>query len=256
MEYAGPMSHGVSGIQPEEPQELTIRVGLGLWHEQFSDLSLSEQREQLTQFCFQAHNILQINPIRKPIAAKLGILTLLLQRLQPGREVAVGAILEHLESKAAVIEMQRRIDRRDHSFSRWNTNLRVLQKTGWAIDFLPDSYPRALQPSWSQAEPPPDISTQDWVQAWLNAHLRLQPPELPAVPPLSQSEQSIVDRFTGRNLASALELKGLSQSKLAEHLQLDRSMVTYWIKGARQIQPKHRAQIYDLLAPELQQALG
>lgn len=256
MEYAGPMSQGVSGMQPEEPQELTIRVGLGLWHEQFVDLPILDQREQLTQFCFQAHNVLQINPVRKPIAAKLAILTLLLQRLQPGRDLSVGGILEHLASKAAVIEMQRRRDRRDHMFSRWNTNLRVLQKLGWAINFVPESYPTVLQPTWSQSEPVADVSQQDWAQAWLKAQLRIQPPELPPQPQRPEAEQSILDRFTGQNLAVALELKGLSQSKLAEHLQLDRSMVTYWIKGARHIQPKHRAQIYELLAPELQQVVG
>jgi hypothetical protein len=32
-------------------------------------------------------------------------------------------------------------------------------------------------------------------------------------------------------------------------------MVTYWIKGARLIQPKHRQQICDILGEELEQVL-
>ncbi|NJN48884.1 MAG: hypothetical protein HC805_02640, partial [Alkalinema sp. RL_2_19] len=38
MEYGGTVTHAIGGYQPEEAQELTIRVGLGLWSEQFVDV--------------------------------------------------------------------------------------------------------------------------------------------------------------------------------------------------------------------------
>jgi hypothetical protein len=37
---------------------------------------------------------------------------------------------------------------------------------------------------------------------------------------------------------------------------LARSLVTRWINGSRPIQPKHRAQIWQVLGPELQQVLA
>lgn len=67
---------------------------------------------------------------------------------------------------------------------------------------------------------------------------------------------SISQVIPGRILEQALVAKGLSRAKLAEQLQLDRSLITRWINGSRPIQPKHREQIWQILGPELQQVLA
>ena len=259
MEYGGTVTNAISGYQPEEAQELTIRVGLGLWTEQFADVADNEKQASLLRFGHQAETILQIDPTRKPLTAKLAILMLLLDRLAPQSTqfYAVGAILERLESKAFVIKMHRRKDWRNSGFSRWNTSLHSLQKLGWTIDFSPESYPADLQPAWNHpdgSQSSLDSDNEHWLDLWLAAKIRITPPQLmcPLPPPV---ELPLTERFTGRNLAQALEIKGLSRSKLAEHLQLDRSMVTYWIKGKRLIQPRHREQIFELLGDELAQAV-
>jgi Helix-turn-helix len=250
MEYAGRISATGKAYQPEEARDLTIRVGLGLWHEQFVDALPSYKQDAFLCFCFQAKNILHLPPNRKPIAAKLGILLLLLLRLSPEREYAVGSLLEQVESKAVVIEIQRRTDRRDHYFSCWNDNLHALLDLGWTITFDDATYPIALQPSW---KPIAELDGgEDWAVTWLNAKIRIQPPELPPAQLKSRANATLADRITGQHIGSALEMRGLSQAKLAEQLGLDRSMVTYWIKGARAIQPKHRAMICELLGDELQ----
>ncbi len=261
LEYSGRVSGttpaiGLTGYQPEESQDLTIRVGFGLWSEQFIDIPDEQKREALGQFGFQANSILQINPVRKPFAAKLAILLLLVNQSVPNQFHAVGALLEQVESKATLIEMQRRKDRRNYFWSRWNTALQALQKLGWQLEFDPVSYPEMLQPAWYQSDAPSPLGTDDdrWVRKWLQAKIKIQPPQLP-IAPIDQPELPLADRFTGRTLENALLLKGLSRSKLAEYLNLDRSMVTYWIKGSRLIQPHHREQICELLGKELQQVL-
>jgi len=64
---------------------------------------------------------------------------------------------------------------------------------------------------------------------------------------------NIPDIITGKILAQALEAKGLSKAQLAKQLEVDRSMVTRWIKGERTIQPKHQEHIKQLMRFELQQ---
>ncbi|MBE9029753.1 helix-turn-helix transcriptional regulator [filamentous cyanobacterium LEGE 11480] len=260
MEYGGSITHAIGGFQPEEAQDLTVRVGLGLWTEQFVAATDSEKQAGLAQFGHQAESILQINPTRKPLTAKLAILLLLLDRLDTHESpfYAVGAILEQVESKAALIEIHRRKDRRNTEFSRWNTTLHSLQKLGWRIEFDPETYPIYFQPAWYQPDGSPpqmDSEAAQWVDEWLQAQIRITPPQLVAQAP-ALVDLPLTERFTGKNLAQALEISGLSRSKLAEHLHLDRSMVTYWIKGARLIQPRHREQICELLGDELAQVIA
>jgi hypothetical protein len=260
MEYGGTVTAAIGGPQPEEAQDLTIRVGLGLWTEQFVATNDSQKQESLVQFGHQAATVLTIDPHRKLQTAKLAILLMLLDRLHPGepQAYAIGAILEQLDSKMALIEMRRRKDRLHTAFSRWNTSLHSLQRQGWTIDFDETIYPAQLQPTWhNPAASQAHLSTdsEQWIDQWLQAQIRFAPPHLVIVEP-DPRDLPLPDRFTGRNLAQALAIKGLTQSKLAEHLQLDRSMVTYWIKGARLIQPKHRQQICDILGEELAQVLA
>lgn len=254
MEFAGPVTATIGGFQPEECSKLTVRVGLGLWSEQFVDVPDEEKQSALGRFGFQASSILHLNPIRKPLAAKLAMLLLLLNQSQPDQFYAVGSLLELIESKSTIIEMQRRKERRNYFCSRWSTALHTMQKLGWQIEFDSKTYPEALQPSWHQTEVTHLPTDDRWLRAWLKAKVRILPPSPPA-PPVDRPELPLQERFTGRTLAYALELKGLSRSKLAEYLQLDRSMVTYWIKGRRSIQPKHRELICDLLGNELRQVL-
>jgi hypothetical protein len=262
MEYGGRVSTPIGGTpQPEEPEDLTIRVGLGLWSEEFGDVTDEQKRHSFQEFGYYASQILQINPYRKPLIAKLAILSLFVNQSPPAF-YPIGAYLEQLESESLILEMPRRRDRRNYLSSRWNTALLNLHKRGWRLEFDPTTYPATLQPSWCQTDPDitpsitPSLTFEDeaWVTPWLQAQIRIQMPELPvdilSVP--AAPERPLAERFTGRMLAHALVIKGLNRSKLAEHMKLDRSMITYWIKGARLIQPRHRELIYEMLGEELE----
>ena len=267
MEYGGTVTaamvsdcpKGIGGPQPEAAQDLTIRAGLGLWTEQFVATRDREKKASLLQFGYQASTVLQIDPHRRSTTAKLAILVMLLDRLHPGeaQSYAIGAILEPIASKAALMEMRRRKDRLHAAFSRWNTSLHTLQRLGWAIDFDDAIYPAHFQPAWhNSAATGAHLQTDSdqWIDQWLRCQVRITPPPYVRVEP-DPRDLPLVERFTGRNLSQALALKGMAQSKLADYLQLDRSMVTYWIKGARLIQPKHREQICGILSAELTQVL-
>ena len=257
MEYVGAITPTIAGYQPEEPQELIIRVGLGLWSEQFADVPKIQKQTALQRYGHLARTTLQINPHRKPFAAKLAIFLSLMHQVYPDGTYQVRHLLEQIDSKSTLLEIQRRKDRRNYVFSRWNAALQTLQKLGWSIEFHTATYPIALQPAWAVEDPA--LSSLDWdtdglLEKWLHASITLQPPVWQAPVPM-EPEPSLIDRLTGPALARALELKGLSRAKLAERLALDRSMVTYWIKGERLIQPRHRQQICQILGKELQQVL-
>jgi hypothetical protein len=203
--------------------------------------------------------VLQIDPYRRKLTAKLAILLLLLDRLSPDdpQPYAIGAILEQLESKAALMEMRRRKDRLQAAFSRWNTSLQTLQRLGWTIGFDAAIYPAHFQPAWHNPAATGEhlqTDSSQWMDQWLQCQVWITPPFYVRVEP-DPRDLPLNERFTGRNLSQALALKGMAQSKLADQLQLDRSMVTYWIKGARLIQPKHREQICAMLGAELAQVL-
>jgi hypothetical protein len=258
MEYGGRVSTPIGGTtQPEEPEDLTVRVGLGLWSEEFGDVTDEQKRHAFQEFGYYASQILQINPYRKPLIAKLAMLLLFLSQSPPAF-YPIGAYLEQLESKSLILEMPRRRDRRNYLSSRWNTALLNLHKRGWRLEFDPTTYPTALQPSWRQIDSniSPSLTFEDeaWVTPWLQAQIKIQMPELPVdiLSAPTAPERPLAERFTGRMLAHALVIKGLNRSKLAEHMKLDRSMITYWIKGARLIQPKHRELIYEMLGEELE----
>jgi hypothetical protein len=253
MEYGGGMTTALGGEQPEEAQELTIRVGLGLWTEQFTLATEAQKHDSLVEFGHQAETILRLDPHRRGLTAKLAVLGLLLDRLSSthAQFLSIGAILAQLESRGTMLEIRRLKQSLQSMFSKWNASLHALQKLGWEITFDPATYPVALQPSWHQPEAVmPTGENDQWIDQWLQAQIRIVPPH-PAVPAPQAVHLPLTARFTGRNLAQALEMKGLSRAKLAEQLQLDRSMVTYWIKGARLIQPRHREQICEILGPEL-----
>jgi hypothetical protein len=259
MEYGGRVTTALGGPQPEAAQDLTIRAGLGLWTEQFVATRDREKKESLLQFGHQASTVLQIDPHRRAMTAKLAILLLLLDRLsldgpQPH---AIGAILEQIESKAILMEIRRRKDRLHSIISRWNSGLQILQRLGWTIGFDPTLYPPHFQPGWHNPEATGahlQTDSREWIDQWLQCQVRVTPPFYVRVEP-DPRDLPLNERFTGRNLSQALALKGMAQSKLADQLQLDRSMVTYWIKGARLIQPKHREQICAMLGAELAQVL-
>jgi hypothetical protein len=258
MEYGGRVTAAIGGPQPEAAQDLTIRAGLGLWTEQFVATRDREKKESLLQFGHQASTVLQIDPHRRPMTAKLAILLMLLDRVSPvAASHAIGAILEQIESKAALMTMRRRKDRLHSAVSRWNSSLQTLQRLGWTVEFDPAIYPLHFQPSWhNPAATGAYLQTESdqWMDQWLQCQVRVTPPFYVRVEP-DPRDLPLNERFTGRNLSQALVLKGMAQSKLADHLQLDRSMVTYWIKGARLIQPRHREQIGALLGAELAQVL-
>jgi hypothetical protein len=53
--------------------------------------------------------------------------------------------------------------------------------------------------------------------------------------------------LTSDVIQAALDAKGMTKAQLADALQVDRSLVTRWLKGQRTIQPKHCNQIKALL---------
>lgn len=245
----------VSSYQPEEPQNLTIRVGMAYWSAYFPDVSDYRRRSSLRLYGQMAQGTLQINPYKKPLAAKLSMFLTLTSQLKTGDRYVVGHLLEQVESKSVLMEMDRRRDRRNYLFSLWNTALRTLSKLGWTVLFDAETYPVELQPAWHQANPVQidlDTASESWLERWLQAEVTILSPVFQE---LQEADLPLSERFTGRVLAEALAIRGLSRSKLAEYLNLDRSMVTYWIKGARLIQPKHREQICGLLRDELEQVL-
>jgi hypothetical protein len=264
-------------FEAKDPNELVIQISPGSWIEKFLPDQDVAAREKLQQYGYLAKSTLQINLYHKRLAAKLAIFLTVMSRMHPNGRYRIATLLEALESQEFIEAIQQDSDQQNLLIEEWDDALLILTQLGWEIRFDPRTYPRALQPNWSQTEGSPthkQIRPKEWLTQWLNAHLAITPTTL--IQHRLAVSQAFSTGQTGFNYASgnsgemlqtptvipgyalemALAAKGLSKAKLAEQLNLDRSMVTHWIKGSRPIQPSHREKLWQLLGRELQQVTG
>ena len=261
--YAGQLALTMDVNQPDsptyeagEPDELFIKVRPGVWTEKFLNASDASAKEALFQYGYLAKSTLQINPYRQRLASKLAIFLTIMSRIRDDGRYEVRTLLERLEPKTLLESVQDDRLRRVKLINQWDSALLTLKELGWEIDFDQATYPKSIRPAWSLSD---DVDTgyrpRNWLATWLKAIViikpsvkiqeklgggvptSLKPARTPAQPPL----------LTGDVIQMALDAKGMTKAQLADALQVDRSLVTRWLKGQRTIQPKHRMQIKALL---------
>jgi Helix-turn-helix len=120
------------------------------------------------------------------------------------------------------------------------------------------TYPKSIRPTWALSD---DFDSgyrpRNWLSVWLKAIIVIKPSVKIqeklgcSAPPLLKSSPSSSPRssplLTSDVIQAALDAKGMTKAQLADTLQVDRSLVTRWLKGQRTIQPKHCNQIKTLL---------
>jgi len=261
--YAGQLALTMDINQPNsptyeagEPDELFIKVRPGVWTEKFLNASDANAKEALFQYGYLAKSTLQINPYRQRLASKLAIFLTIMSRIRDDGRYEVRTLLERLEPKELLEGVQEDRLRRVKLINQWDSALLTLKELGWEIDFDQASYPESIRPAWSLGD---DVDSgyrpRNWLTTWLKAiviirpsvkiqeklggHIptAFKPARIPTQPPL----------LTGNVIQAALDAKGMTKAQLADALQVDRSLVTRWLKGQRTIQPKHRVQIKALL---------
>ncbi|MBM0745347.1 helix-turn-helix transcriptional regulator (plasmid) [Phormidium sp. CLA17] len=261
--YAGQLALTMDINQPDsptyeagEPDELYIKVRPGVWTEKFLNASDASAKEALFQYGYLAKSTLQINPYRQRLASKLAIFLTIMSRIRDDGRYEVRTLLERLEPKDLLENVQEDRLRRIKLINQWDSALLTLKELGWEIDFDQATYPESIRPAWSLSD---DLDSgyrpRNWLATWLRAiviikpsvkiqeklggHIpvALKPSRTPAQPPLLTSEA----------IQAALDAKGMTKAQLADALQVDRSLVTRWLKGQRTIQPKHRTRIKALL---------
>ena len=242
--------------EPGEPDELFIKVRPGVWTEKFLNAGDTNAKEALFQYGYLAKSTLQINPYRQRLASKLAIFLTIMSRIRDDGRYEVQTLLERLEPKTFLEEIQADRLRRVKLINQWDSALLTLKELGWEIDFDPATYPESIRPAWSLGD---DVDTgyrpRNWLATWLKAIVIIKPPvkvqeklngHAPvALKPARTPEQP--PSLTGDVIQAALDAKGMTKAQLADALQVDRSLVTRWLKGQRTIQPKHRVQIRALL---------
>jgi predicted XRE-type DNA-binding protein len=211
-----------------------------------------------------AKSTLKINPYRHPLASKIAIFLTIMSRIRRDGRYEVATLLERLEPKTLLPQLRASKQYRNKFIGLWDNALLTLHELGWQVEFDADTYPLGLRPEWSlntEEVEPPRTRPRNWLETWLKAGIKLQPTvliqgKLEEVGTGKRSASAVMTdhlaiagmpEMTGEQLANALKVNSWSQSKLATALGVDRSMVTYWIKGKRVIQPKHQAQIQALL---------
>jgi predicted XRE-type DNA-binding protein len=271
IEYSGQLALTVdanlpsgSRYEPGEPDELYIKVRPGSWTEKFLNSRDFSGKEALCHYGYLAKSTLKINPYRHPLASKIAIFLTIMSRIRRDGRYEVATLLERLEPKTLLPQLRASKQYRNKFIGLWDNALLTLHELGWQVEFDADTYPLGLRPEWSlnteEAEPS-RTRPRNWLETWLKAEIKLQPTvliqgKLAEVGAGKRSVSSVMTdnlaiagmpEMTGEQLAQALKANSWSQSRLATALGVDRSMVTYWIKGKRVIQPKHQAQIQDLL---------
>lgn len=261
--YSGQLALTVDVNQPDssnyeagEPDELFIKVRPGLWTEKFLNASDVNAKEALFQYGYLAKSTLQINPYRQRLASKLAIFLTIMSRIRDDGRYEVQTLLERLEPKELLESIQSDRLRRIKLITQWDSALLTLKELGWEISFDPITYPESIRPTWSLKD---DLDTgyrpRNWLSKWLKAVVIIKPSvkiqeklggnipaELKTIRSLPKPSQ-----LSGDAIQAALDAKGMTKAQLADILQVDRSLVTRWLKGQRTIQPKHRVQIEVLL---------
>jgi len=264
-------------FEPKTPNELLLRVRLGYWLRHLFNKHGYTDTEALKRYSYLAKSTLTINPYTNSLAAKLAIFLTLMSQVQTNGRYQILSLLEVIESREFVDALQQESQLRDRLLEEWDNALLTLARLGWEIKFDPKTYPRSLQPRWSQTEGSPtyiQVRPKKWLPLWLNAQLTITPTtliqhrlevsktlpapsqEFEASPTEKQHQGSTPQTIPGYALEMALAAKGITRSELAKQMQLDRSLVSHWIKGSRFIQPNHREQLWELLGQELQQVTG
>ena len=147
----------------------------------------------------------------------------------------VQTLLERLEPKKLLEDVQEDRLRQVKLINLWGSALLTFKELRWDID---SGYcPRNWLRTWLKAIVliKPSVKIQEKIGGSASAALKLVRP--PTQPPL----------LTGDAIQAALDAKGMTKTQLADTLQVDRSLLTRWLKGQRTIQPKHRVQIKALL---------
>jgi predicted XRE-type DNA-binding protein len=272
IEYSGQLAltiddHLPNGAryEPGDPDELYIKVRPGSWTEKFLNSNDFSGKEALCQYGYLAKSTLKINPYRHPLASKIAIFLTIMSRICRDGRYEVATLLERLEPKTLLPQLRDSKQYRNKFIGLWDNALLTLHELGWQVEFDADTYPLGLRPEWSlntEEAAPSRTRPRNWLETWLKAEIKLQPTvliqgKLEEGGGSKRSASSVMTEnlaiaglpeMTGEQLATALKANSWSQSKLATALGVDRSMVTYWIKGKRVIQPKHQAQIQELLA--------
>lgn len=263
--YAGQLALTMDINQPDsptyeagDPDELYIKVRPGVWTEKFLNASDGNAKEALFQYGYLAKSTLQINPYRQRLASKLAIFLTIMSRIRDDGRYEVQTLLERLEPKELLENVQKDRLRRIKLIDQWDSALLTLKELGWEIDFDPATYPESIRPAWSlrdESESGSGYRPRNWLATWLKAIVIIKPSvkiqeKLGAHVPVSlKPERTRVQSpmLTSDAIQAALDAKGMTKAQLADALQVDRSLVTRWLKGQRTIQPKHLEQIKMLL---------
>ncbi|MBW4422549.1 MAG: helix-turn-helix transcriptional regulator [Myxacorys californica WJT36-NPBG1] len=239
-----------------EPDELHIKVRPGIWTEKFLNAGEASAKEALFQYGYLAKSTLQINPYRQRLASKLAIFLTIMSRIREDGRYEVRTLLERLEPKELLEAIQKNRLRRVKLIEQWDSALLTLKELGWEIGFDQATYPESIRPDWAvRDEFDAGYRPRNWVATWLKAIVVIKPStriqeklegHIPAVlkPAPAPVQPSAL---TGEVIQAALDAKGMTKAELADKLNVDRSLVTRWLKGQRKIQPKHQAEIKALL---------
>jgi hypothetical protein len=250
---------------------------MGYWFRYLSSKHGQTDTDSLRRYSYLAKSTLTINPYADSLAAKLSIFLTLMSQVQTNGRYQILSLLEAIESTEFIHAVQQNSQLRDRLLEDWDNALLTLARLGWEIKFDPKTYPRSLQPSWSQTEGSPtyiQVRPKKWLSLWLDAQLTITPTTLiqhrlevskTFSVPHQEFDPSIDDNqpkkltpqtIPGYALEMALAVKGLTKAELAKQMRLDSSLISHWIKGSRSIQPNHLEQLWQILGKELQQVTG
>lgn len=261
--YAGQLALTTDVNQPDsptyeagEPDELYIKVRPGTWTEKFLNTRDISAKEALFQYGYLAKSTLQINPYRQRLASKLAIFLTIMSRIRDDGRYQVKTLLERVEPKELLEGVQKDRLRRVKLINQWDSALLTLRELGWEIDFDEETYPESIRPNWSLGDGfNSGYRPRSWLTIWLNAIVIIKPSikiqeklggdEIDALRPVRAAIQPPLP--TADAIQAALDAHGMTKAQLADALQVDRSLVTRWLKGQRTIQAKHLAQIKTLL---------
>jgi DNA-binding transcriptional regulator YiaG len=242
------------------PYAIGLTISPGLWISDFLHRGERKAEVVLYQFSYCALHLLKLHPDDSEFAIRLVIHLRLDARLQAcdsrPYEYQVQSLLSAVLPESLLHQIQESSEVARFWFDRWNRVLGLLGTLGWHTDesrLLPDRdlesvtrfytkpYPKWLEPDSDQRRP------RGWVDCWLGQTLVLRPPvllpeQMSALIHGSREQHSLLKlsrpyQLTGAEVKAARQSRKLTQSELAELLQVHQSLIARIESGDRAISP-------------------
>jgi DNA-binding XRE family transcriptional regulator len=251
---------------------LTIRCRAGMWSKYFLNKRGADEGKAFYQYGVLSKALLQtITRVwqHSEGAARMLAWLSFKTRVSKNNILLTPTLMEVAYGQAKLQEAQRDRGQRNELANSWDNDLRVLQESGFRIEFDPITYPTDIQPEWSATGRGSNKRPYGFWDTLCNSRIQIYPPKEIAdgIAKLYRRKDTVDITASGSNrrrqpkatmglnqatltgaaVKSAREAMGLTQAELGDRLGRSKMWVSLIERDKRSIKPEDTSQLQSIL---------